>query len=141
MTQHAGSRRGFLCAAAGAAAGMVTPRHVRGLVAAPAGSAPPKATRTPLVRVADLAVGETMKVDLCLASSQECLCVPVESVFRKLGRDVVFRREGRRYIETEVELGLWDPFFAEVKGGDLGPGDQVALDDPTMVKGVRVVRL
>ncbi len=80
--------------------------------------------------------GMTANIDIRGDQKQDVLTLPVEAVFRKGGRDVVYRIENGRPILTFVELGLVDIARAEVVAG-LAEGDQVSLEEPpdTLVSG------
>ncbi len=78
----------------------------------------------------------TANIDIRGDQKQDVLTVPVEAVFRKGGRDIVYKIEDGQPIPTPVELGLVDIARAEVVAG-LAEGDQVTLEEPpdTLVGG------
>lgn len=59
------------------------------------------------------------------------LYIPIDAVFDKDGRTLVYRMDGSRAVEQEVTLGPRNENFVIVEGG-LGRGDRVALRDPTV---------
>jgi multidrug efflux pump subunit AcrA (membrane-fusion protein) len=73
--------------------------------------------------------GMTANIDIRGDRKEDILTIPVEAVFRKGGRDVVYRIEDGQPVQTEVELGLVDIARAEVAEG-LEQGDLVALEEP-----------
>lgn len=84
------------------------------------------------VRDADerLRPGMTANIDIQGPQRANVLTVPVEAVFRKGGRDVVYRIVNGQPVQTPVTLGLADIAKVEVIAG-LQDGDTVALEDPT----------
>ncbi len=73
--------------------------------------------------------GMTANIDIRGEQKTDVLTIPVESVFRKAGRDVVYRVENGRPVEAPVELGLVDIARAEIVEG-LTEGDLVSLEEP-----------
>lgn len=72
----------------------------------------------------------TANIDIEGAQRQNVLTVPIEAVFRKGGRDVVYKIVNGQPVETPVAVGLVDIARAEIVEG-LQAGDSVALEDPT----------
>ena len=60
------------------------------------------------------------------------LYIPLDAVFEKGGRTLVYRMEGGTPMEQEVTLGGSNENYVVVEEG-LGPNDRVALRDPTTV--------
>lgn len=85
-------------------------------------------------------LGESLRVDLICPPSEEVWTLPVQAVFRRLGRDVVYVMKGSVFVETEVSLGQSDPFRVTVMSG-IKEGDVVTLEDPMMRPGARVQSL
>lgn len=77
--------------------------------------------------------GMTANIDVEGPERANVLTVPVEAVFRKGGRDVVYKIVDGQPVETPVTLGLADIAKVEVVAG-LADGDTVALEDPTRPK-------
>lgn len=77
--------------------------------------------------------GMTANIDVEGPERANVLTVPVEAVFRKGGRDVVYKIVHGQPVETPVTLGLADIAKVEVVSG-LADGDTVALEDPTRPK-------
>jgi HlyD family secretion protein len=60
------------------------------------------------------------------------LYVPLDAIFEKNGRTVVFRRlESGEMLETEVTLGKKNEDYVIVESG-LGPDDRISLRDPSL---------
>ena len=60
------------------------------------------------------------------------LYIPIDAVFEKGGRTLVYRMEGGQPVEQEVALGARNEDYVIVEEG-LGSNDRVALRDPTVV--------
>lgn len=60
------------------------------------------------------------------------LYIPIDAVFEKGGRTLVYRMQGGQPVEQEVALGARNENYVIVEEG-LGSNDQVALRDPTVV--------
>jgi HlyD family secretion protein len=73
--------------------------------------------------------GMTANIDIRGERKEDVLTIPVEAVFRKAGRDVVYRIEDGQPVEIPVDLGLVDIARAEVVAG-LEAGDQVTIEEP-----------
>jgi len=73
--------------------------------------------------------GMTANIDIRGERKEDVLTLPVEAVFRKGGRDVVYRMEDGLPVETAVDLGLVDIARAEIIGG-LEEGDEVTVEEP-----------
>lgn len=78
---------------------------------------------------ARLRPGMTANIDIQGPRKEGALTVPIEAVFRKRGRDVVYQIVGDRPVETPVTVGLVDIARAEIVEG-LSEGDRVALEEP-----------
>jgi len=59
------------------------------------------------------------------------LYVPLDAVFEKDGRTVVYRADHGTFKETEVKLGKKNQDYVIIEEG-LKPDDRVALRDPTL---------
>ena len=60
------------------------------------------------------------------------LYIPIDAVFEKGGRTLVYRMQGGQPVEQEVSLGARNEDYVIVEEG-LGTNDRVALRDPTVV--------
>lgn len=60
------------------------------------------------------------------------LYIPIDAVFEKGGRTLVYRMQGGQPVEQEVALGSRNEDYVIVEEG-LGGNDRVALRDPTVV--------
>jgi RND family efflux transporter MFP subunit len=80
--------------------------------------------------------GMTANIDIRGERKEDVLTIPVEAVFRKAGRDVVYRIEDGQPVEISVDLGLVDIARAEVVAG-VEEGDLVTVEEPpdTLVSG------
>ncbi|MEE9133328.1 MAG: efflux RND transporter periplasmic adaptor subunit [Gemmatimonadota bacterium] len=78
--------------------------------------------------------GMTANIDIRGERKDDVLTVPIEAVFRKDRRDIVYRLEEGQPVATPVELGLVDIARAEVVDG-LAEGDQVSLEEPPETSG------
>ena len=58
------------------------------------------------------------------------LSVPLEAVFERGGRSLVYLKRGDAFVPREVQIGERNDVAVEVRGG-LSEGDVVALSDPT----------
>ena len=58
--------------------------------------------------------------------------IPIDAVFEKGGRTLVYRMQGAKTVEQEVTLGKRNENYVVVEEG-LGSNDRVALRDPTAV--------
>jgi HlyD family secretion protein len=81
------------------------------------------------VTIERLRPGMTANIDIRGERKEDVLTIPVEAVFRKAGRDVVYRIEDGQPVEIPVDLGLVDIARAEVVAG-LEAGDQVTIEEP-----------
>lgn len=77
--------------------------------------------------------GMTANLDIEGPRRDSVLTVPIEAVFRKGGRDVVYKIVNGQPTQTPVTLGLVDIARAEVVEG-IQAGDSVALEDPELKK-------
>jgi len=75
--------------------------------------------------------GITANVDIAGMERDGVLTVPIESVFRVDGRDVVYLMDGGRPEPRKVEVGLVDTRRVEILAG-LEAGDVVAAEDPVI---------
>ena len=73
--------------------------------------------------------GMTANIDIRGQRREGVLTVPIEAVFRKEGRDVVYLMVDGEPVETPVEIGLVDIASAEIVEG-VSEGDLVALEEP-----------
>ncbi len=73
--------------------------------------------------------GMTAKAEICLKKVSDALYVPVESVFEKNGKPVVFVKDSG-YKLREVTIGERNENFIIIKD-NLREGDEIALIDPT----------
>ncbi len=62
----------------------------------------------------------------------DSILVPVEAVFQKFGRSVVYVLRGSNFEERVVQVARRSPAYARISGG-LEPGQRVALKDPTLL--------
>ena len=60
------------------------------------------------------------------------LYIPIDAVFEKGGRTLVYRMQGAKPVEQEVALGARNEDYVIIEEG-LGSNDRVALRDPTVV--------
>lgn len=74
--------------------------------------------------------GMTTSNEIVMMSIADTLYVPLESVFEKDGKTIVYRMRGSSARPQEVSVGEKNSNFIIVAGG-LQPGDKVALRDPT----------
>ena len=74
--------------------------------------------------------GQRIRAEIVLAQEDSALTVPLQSVFERDGKTVVYRRHGRRFDPVEVSLGTESAGRAVVLSG-LDAGDEIALSDPT----------
>lgn len=77
--------------------------------------------------------GMTANLDIEGPHRENVLTVPIEAVFRKDGKDVVYRMASGQPVAVPVDVGLVDLARAEILGG-LAEGDVVAIEDPAMIK-------
>ncbi|MBI5472801.1 MAG: efflux RND transporter periplasmic adaptor subunit [Ignavibacteriae bacterium] len=75
--------------------------------------------------------GMTTSNEIIMSSLRDTLFVPIEAVFEKDGKTVVYRTSGSSARPQEVTLGAKNSNFVIVNSG-LKPGDKVALRDPTI---------
>ncbi|MGC1418381.1 MAG: efflux RND transporter periplasmic adaptor subunit [Candidatus Acidiferrum sp.] len=59
------------------------------------------------------------------------IVIPTAALFRKAGRTVVYKRQGSKFEETDVEVARQSGDEALIAKG-LQPGEQLALKDPTL---------
>lgn len=75
--------------------------------------------------------GMTANVDITGIEKDGVLTVPIESVFRVNGRDIVYRMVNGSPQPVEVEVGLVDTQRVEILSG-LEAGDVIAAEDPVI---------
>jgi len=73
--------------------------------------------------------GMTCQVDIIIQRIPDVISVPIESVFEREGKTVVFVMGGRSAKKTEVELGQRNTTHIIVEEG-LAQGERIALRDP-----------
>jgi macrolide-specific efflux system membrane fusion protein len=77
---------------------------------------------------ADLPAGSTASVDVVGGEALDTVLVPVSALKEEeSGNYIVYIIENRQPVEQEVEIGLQDLLYAEVKSG-LEEGDVVLTD-------------
>lgn len=80
---------------------------------------------------ARLRPGMTASVEIHVEEREGVLFVPIQAVFEREGRQIVYVRKLGRFSEREVVIGSVNRDLAEIEGG-LRPGDRVALSDPLL---------
>lgn len=75
--------------------------------------------------------GMTATVEIQVERKEKALVVPIQSVFDREGRRVVYVRTLGGFREREVAIGSVNRDFAVVEKG-LSAGERVALSDPTL---------
>ena len=75
--------------------------------------------------------GMTATVEIQVERKEQALFVPIQAVFDREGKRVVYVRELGGFREREVVTGSVNRDFAVVEKG-LKPGDRVALSDPNL---------
>ncbi len=78
--------------------------------------------------------GMIAKVEIIVASYDDRIFVPIESVFTKDGRTVVYVKRGTSFEERPIEIGERNNTSVIVTSG-LEEGEEVALKDPTKPEG------
>jgi RND family efflux transporter MFP subunit len=73
--------------------------------------------------------GMTTSNEIVMSSISDTLFVPIEAVFEKDGKTIVYKTKGSSARLQEVKLGAKNSNFVIVSSG-LQPGDKVALRDP-----------
>ena len=73
--------------------------------------------------------GQTVRAEIILGRHDGAIAVPRQAVFERAGRSVVYRLQGRDFVEVEVSLGPSGPGRVLVTAG-LDDGDVIALADP-----------
>lgn len=73
--------------------------------------------------------GQRARAEIVLEEIDAALSIPPQAVFHEEGRDLAFRRVGRRLEPTPLTLGARSPSRVQVLAG-LAAGDEVALRDP-----------
>ncbi len=75
--------------------------------------------------------GMTATVEIQVERKEKALFVPIQSVFEREGKRVVYVREFGGFREREVVAGSANRDFVVIEKG-LNPGDRVALSDPSL---------
>ncbi len=75
--------------------------------------------------------GMTTSLEVVVQTLQQALYVPLESVFTKNGKTVVYIADGSSTREAEVTTGMSNGNFVTITQGLKG-GEKVALRDPTL---------
>jgi hypothetical protein len=75
--------------------------------------------------------GMTTSNEIVMSSISDTLFVPLESVFEKDGKTIVYKMHGSTPRQQEVSVGEKNGNFIIVASG-LQPGDKVTLRDPTV---------
>ena len=75
--------------------------------------------------------GMTCDCRIIVNRIENALFVPLQSVFQKEGKTVIYVREGRRAKEREVVTGIKSSDYVVIKEG-LEQGEKVCLRDPTI---------
>jgi multidrug resistance efflux pump len=75
--------------------------------------------------------GMSASAEIVLESLPDLLSVPVESVFEKNGKNVVYCLKGRSFKPVKIRLGKRNSIAIAVESG-LQEGEKVALKDPTV---------
>jgi multidrug efflux pump subunit AcrA (membrane-fusion protein) len=78
--------------------------------------------------------GMTATVEIQVERREKALFVPIQAVFDRQGKRVVYVREIGGFREREVTTGPSNRDFAVIEKG-LSAGDVVALADPTLAGG------
>ncbi len=74
--------------------------------------------------------GMTTSNEIIMETIPDAIYVPLESVFEKEGKVLVYKMDGSRPIPTPVEVGAKNGNFVVIKDG-LKAGEKVTLRDPT----------
>jgi HlyD family secretion protein len=75
--------------------------------------------------------GMTTSLDIVVETVPDAISVPLESVFSKGGKTVVYKMKGSSTEEVVVETGLRNSNYVTIANG-LKAGDKVTLRDPTL---------
>lgn len=73
--------------------------------------------------------GITARVDVLIAELEDVIKVPIQSVIGVEDRQFCFVQRGGRLVPVQVEVGLFDNDFVEIRSG-LEVGDMVSLAPP-----------
>lgn len=73
--------------------------------------------------------GVTAKVDILIAELEDAVKVPLQAVVGAEDRNFCFVRRGGEPVPVEVEVGLFDSDFVEIRHG-IAPGEQVSITPP-----------
>ena len=76
----------------------------------------------------------TATVEIQVERREKALFVPIQAVFDRQGKRVVYVREMGGFREREVTTGSTNRDFAVIENG-LRAGDVVAIADPTLAGG------
>ncbi|MFN3821090.1 MAG: efflux RND transporter periplasmic adaptor subunit [bacterium] len=75
--------------------------------------------------------GMSARVRIIIDRLPNQVWVPIEAIFEKEGKRVVYVAQGKKFQKREVETGIRNDNFVVVSGA-LSPGERVALVDPTV---------
>lgn len=76
--------------------------------------------------------GMSAQAEIIIQRLEDVLWVPLQAVFRRDGKEIVYVRDGLSYTPVEVLLGARNATAAVVESG-LEADQQVALTDPTLL--------
>lgn len=79
---------------------------------------------------ARLKPGMSAEVEVVIGTVDDALSVPLDAVFERDGKTVIYRLDGRSFDQVEVELGKRNATAVVILSG-LEEGDSIALKDPT----------
>jgi hypothetical protein len=82
--------------------------------------------------------GMSAKCEVILNRMQETLYIPIEAVFNKEGLRVAYVVDGEKFYERQLELEERNEYFVQILDG-VEAGETVALEDPTLVEGQRLI--
>lgn len=74
--------------------------------------------------------GMSARVRIIIDRIPDQIWVPIEAVFERGGKKIVYVAQGGRFLPREVETGARNDNFVTIPKG-LSPGEKVALVDPT----------
>jgi HlyD family secretion protein len=81
--------------------------------------------------IPEIKPGVTARVDILVAELDDVIKVPLQTVVGIEDRQFCFVREGGRNIAVEVEVGLFDNEFVEIRNG-LEGGERIVLAPPVV---------
>lgn len=73
--------------------------------------------------------GMTANIDISAEKRENVLVVPIESIFTRKEKDVVYARRNAEWVREEVAVGINDLDKVEIVSG-LAEGDTIALENP-----------